>query len=273
MATSATPAAPVVAARGRGPGSERSKAVLLGGGFIVVVLACWQVTASLGWVNTFLNSSPALIAKELWNQTRSGTLPRSLGVSALEFAIGFALAGVAGVLVGLAIGRYRYVEYALDPYVWLLYSSPVIALFPLLVLMLGLGHPTVIAITFLTAVVPVLVNASQGVRDVDRGLLRAAKSFGAGETALLYKVILPASVPAVMAGLRLGMGRALVGMVVGEFFAGNGGIGYNVSYYASQLQTTSVLAAVVVVVAAGVLLNVLARLLERLADSWRTDVR
>jgi NitT/TauT family transport system permease protein len=273
VATSTASTASAAPARGPGPGSERGKAVLLGGGFIVVVLAVWQVTASLGWVNTFLNSSPALIAKELWHQTRTGALPRSLGVSLVEFVIGFALAGVVGVLAGLAMGRYRYVEYALDPYVWLLYSSPVIALFPLFVLMLGLGHPTVIAITFLTAVVPVIINASQGVRDVDRRLLQTARSFGAGEADLLRKIILPGSVPAVMAGLRLGMGRALVGMVVGEFFAGNGGIGYNVAYYASKLQTTAVLAAIVVVVVAGVLLNLLARWLERLADSWRTDVR
>lgn len=254
-------------------GRQRWTPVLLGGGFVVVVLALWQIAAALGWVNTFLNSSPTMICQALWEMTRSGALPRSVGTSALEFAVGFALAGGVGVLLGLGMGRYRYVEYALEPYVWLLYSSPVVALFPLLVLMLGLGHPTVIAITFLTAVVPVVVNSAQGVRNVDRRLLQVAASFGAGEAALLYKVILPASVPAVMAGLRLGMGRALVGMVVGEFFAGNGGIGYNVSYYASQLQTTNVLAAVVVVVIAGVLLHLAATRLEHLADAWRTDVR
>jgi NitT/TauT family transport system permease protein len=89
---------------------------------------------------------------------------------------------------------------------------------------------------------------------------------------MLRKVILPASVPTIMAGLRLGVGRALVGVVVGEFFAGDGGIGFNISYFAGRLGTTDVLASVFVVVVAGVALNVLARRLEKLADSWRADL-
>lgn len=246
--------------------------VVLGGGFLVAVVVLWQLAAALGWINTFLTSSPRLIWRSLLGQISSGLLMRSVAVSALELVIGFAVAAVVGVLVGLLMGRYRYVEYAIDPYVWLLYSAPIVALFPLLVLLLGLGSPTVIAITFLMAVVPVIVNSMQGVRNVDPQLVRVAKSFGAGETTLLRKVIVPASVPTVMAGLRLGVGRALVGVVVGEFFAGDGGIGYNISSFAGRLGTTDVLASVVVVIVAGVALNVLARRLEGLADSWRTDL-
>jgi NitT/TauT family transport system permease protein len=246
--------------------------VLLGGGFLVVVAVIWQVAASTGLVNDFLTSSPQLIAESLVEQVGSGLLLRSVGISALELVIGFALAAVVGVVLGLLMGRYRYVEYAIEPYVWLLYSAPVVALFPLLVLMLGLGSPTVIAITFLMSVVPVIVNSMQGVRNVDPKLLQVARSFGAGEAAMLRKVILPASVPTIMAGLRLGVGRALVGVVVGEFFAGDGGIGFNISYFAGRLGTTDVLASVFVVVVAGVALNVLARRLEKLADSWRADL-
>ncbi|WP_052489493.1 ABC transporter permease [Streptomyces sp. 150FB] len=247
--------------------------VLLGGGFIVVVAVVWQLAASLGLINPFLTSSPALIADSLTAQATSGTLLSSVGVSAVELCIGFGAAAVVGVVVGLLMGRYRYVEFAVEPYVWLLYSAPIVALFPLLVLAFGLGRPAVTAITFLMAVVPVIINSSQAVRNVDRKLVDAAVSFGAGESALLVKVILPASVPTVMAGLRLGLGRAMVGVVIGEFFAGDGGIGYNISYYAGHLGTTDVLASVVVVIVAGLLLNWLARRLERMADSWRTEPR
>ncbi|MGP4014485.1 ABC transporter permease [Saccharopolyspora sp. 5N708] len=246
--------------------------VLLGGGFLVLVAVVWQLAAALGLINSFLTSSPQLIWESLISQGTSGLLLRSIGISALELLIGFVLAAVVGVVLGLVMGRYRYVEYAIEPYVWLLYSAPIVALFPLLVLMLGLGSPTVVAIAFLMSVVPVIVNSMQGVRNVDPQLVRAAKSFGASEAALLQKVILPGSVPTIMAGLRLGVGRALVGVVVGEFFAGDGGIGYNISYFAGHLGTTDVLASVFVVIVAGVALNVLARRLEGLADSWRANL-
>ncbi|MCI2415958.1 ABC transporter permease [Saccharopolyspora sp. K220] len=246
--------------------------VLLGGGFLVAVAVVWQLAAALGLINSFLTSSPQLIWESLISQGTSGLLLRSIGISALELLIGFVLAAVVGVVLGLVMGRYRYVEYAIEPYVWLLYSAPIVALFPLLVLMLGLGSPTVVAIAFLMSVVPVIINSMQGVRNVDPQLVRAAKSFGASEAALLHKVILPGSVPTIMAGLRLGVGRALVGVVVGEFFAGDGGIGYNISYFAGHLGTTDVLASVFVVIVAGVGLNVLARRLEGLADSWRASL-
>jgi NitT/TauT family transport system permease protein len=97
----------------------------------------------------------------------------------------------------------------------LLYSSPIVALFPLMVLILRLGHKTVVVITILTAIVPIMVNASQAVGNVDRNLIQAARSLGAGEADLLRKVMMPASVPTIAAGLRLGMGRALVGMIIG----------------------------------------------------------
>lgn len=254
--------------------ADRSRlgAVLLGGGFLVAVAALWQLAAALGLINTFLTSSPGLILAALAEQVRSGLLWHSVGTSAVELVAGFLLAAVVGVTLGLAMGRYRYLEYAVEPYVWLLYSAPIIALFPLLVLTLGLGSPAVVGITFLMSVVPVIVNTRQGVHNVNPGLLRAATSFGAREVQLLRKVILPASVPTVMAGLRLGVGRALVGVVVGEFFAGDGGIGYNISFFAGHLGTTDVLASVVVVIVAGVGLNLLARRLEALADSWRAEL-
>jgi NitT/TauT family transport system permease protein len=170
------------------------------------------------------------------------------------------------------MGRYSYVEYAVEPYVWLLYSAPIVALFPLLVLALGLGSPAVVGITFLMSVVPVIVNSQQGVRNVDPALVQVARSLRASEAAMLRKVILPASVPTITAGLRLGLGRALVGVVVGEFFAGDGGIGYNISYFAGHLGTTDVLASVFVVIVVGVALHVVARRLESVADTWRADL-
>ena len=270
MATTNAPKTPTRKKK-RGKASDRTLAVVLGGGFIVVGLIIWQLAASLGLINTFLASSPALMAEALYNEVATGILLESLRISGYEFLIGFSLAAVVGVTVGLAMGRYWLIEYTLDPYVWLLYSSPTLALFPLMVLVFGLGTPAVIFMTFLLSVVPIIVNSSQGVRNVDKQLVQAAVSFGAGEFSLLTKVVLPASVPTIMAGIRLGLGRALVGVIVGEFFAGDGGIGFNINHYASTLETSRVLGSVVVVVVIGLTLYFLARRLEAIADSWRVD--
>ena len=251
---------------------EKLIALGLGGGLIVVGVVIWQFLASAGFLNTFLTSSPILVVGSFVEQVASGSLFSSLAVTAQEFGTGFAISVVVGVTIGLVMGRYRNAEYAIDPYVWLLYSAPVVALYPLLVLAFGLGQPTVIFICFLMGVIPIIINTSQGVRNVDQDMIRTAVSFGAREFSILGKVVLPASVPTIMAGIRLGMGRSLVGVIVGEFFAGNAGIGYNVSYFAGHLDTTGVIAAVVIVVVIGVLLNSFAIWLEHRADSWRTEI-
>lgn len=250
---------------------ERWMEVILGGGLIVVLLLVWQALVSFGLVNSFLTSSPQLVLEKLGSSLISGELLASLGVTAVQFALSFAIVMAIGIPLGLLMGRYRIVEYSLDPYVWLMYSAPMIALYPLIVLVFGIGQPAVIVVAVLLSVVPVIINTSQGVRNVDEALIRVAASFGAKEPTILRKVILPASVPTIMAGVRLGMGRALVGVVVGGFFAGNAGLGYDVTFAAGRLDTTGVIASVIVVVIVGVALNALARWIEHRADSWRSE--
>lgn len=257
--------------KGNARARERGIGVLLGGGLIVVLVLAWQALVSFGIANSFLTSSPVLILQYLWEAILSGALPASLGVTGVQFLISFAIIMVIGIPVGLVMGRYRTVEYALDPYVWLMYSAPMVALYPLIVLVVGIGQPAVIVVAVLLSVVPVIINTSQGVRNVDEALIRVAASFGAKEPTILRKVILPASIPTIMAGVRLGLGRVLVGVVVGGFFAGNSGIGYDVTYAAGRLDTTGVIASVVVIVVVGVVLNAVARWIERRADSWRGE--
>ena len=139
-------------------------------------------------------------------------------------------------------------EYALDPFLWFLYSAPLIAFYPIFVLWFGLGVPTVIAMTFLLSVTQIAASTLSGFKNVNPGLIRAARSFGATERDLLWKVVLPASVPMVIAGLRLGIGRALMGVVVGELFGATAGLGYSIAYYGSLLKTTDMIASLVVVV-------------------------
>jgi NitT/TauT family transport system permease protein len=237
-----------------------------------VLIAGWQLIVTAGLVDSFLVASPSKVASALVDQIGSGVIFEHLRVSMIELAVGFGIATVLGISWGVLMGWYGSLNDAFDPFVWLGYSAPLIALYPVFLLIFGLGTKTVIAICVLLAVFPILVNTRTGVREVDARLVQAARSFGATDRQLFAKVVLPASLPFVMAGLRLGLGRGLVGVVVGEFFVGDKGLGYSVAYYAGLLRTTDMIVQVVVIGAIGVLLTALLSRLERRIDAWRVDV-
>ena len=248
----------------------KSPQVVLGIVSFAVILLVWESAVRLGWVNPFFVSQPSAIAASLSRAARSGELGHNIAVSFREFVIGYGLSVVVGILAGALASRFRTVEYALDPFLWFLYSAPLIAFYPVFVLWFGLGVPTVIAMTFLLAVPQIAASTLNGIQNVNPGLIRAARSFGASEGDLLRKVVLPASVPMVIAGLRLGIGRALMGVVVGELFGATAGLGYSISYYGALLKTTDMIASLVVIVVLGVLCTQALSALEARFDSWRT---
>jgi NitT/TauT family transport system permease protein len=235
-----------------------------------VILAIWEAVARLGWVSTFFISEPTMIASALAQGARSGELARSVGVSLREFAAGFGAAVVVGLALGVLAGWFRTVEYALDPFIWFIYSAPLIAFYPLFVLWLGLGPGTVIAISFLLSVTPIAVNTMTGIKNVSPTQLLAARAFGARPHDVLWKVALPASVPMIAAGLRLGIGRALTGVVVAELFVPSGGLGSSIAYNGGLLRTTNMLASLMVIVVLGVICTQGLSALEARVDSWRT---
>src|SRR5256712_9654713 len=234
-----------------------------------VILLVWESAVRFGWINPFFVSEPSAIALSLNQAARSGELWHNLAVSLREFAIGYGASVVVGILAGALAGRFRTVEYALDPFLWFLYSAPLIAFYPIFVLWFGLGVPTGIVITFLLSVTQIAANTLRGIQSVNPGLLRAARSFGASERDLLWKVVLPASVPMVIAGLRLGVGRALMGVVVGELFGATAGLGFSINYYGALLKTTDMIASLVVIVGLGVLCPPALGAGEARFESWR----
>lgn len=249
----------------------KSSPVVLGIASFAVILLAWESVVRLGWVNPFFVSQPSAVAASLSRAARSGELGHNLAVSFREFAIGYGLSVVVGILAGALAGRFRAVEYALDPFLWFLYSAPLIAFYPIFVLWFGLGVPTVIALTFLLSVPQIAASTLNGIQNVNPALIRAARSLGAAEGDLLWKVVLPASVPMMIAGLRLGIGRALMGVVVGELFGATAGLGYSISYYGALLKTTDMIASLVVIVVLGVLCTQGLSALEARFDSWRVD--
>jgi ABC-type nitrate/sulfonate/bicarbonate transport system permease component len=244
--------------------------MLLGIASVALTLAAWEGAARLGWTNPFFTSSPGAIAARLAQQMRSGELQQNAGVSVAEFAAGYGAAVVAGVTGGVLAARFPVIEYVLDPFLWFLYSAPLIAFYPLFVIWFGLGTRMVIAVTFLLSVTQITLSTLSGIRNVDAGLLRAARSFGATERDLLWKVTIPASVPAVVAGLRLAIGRALTGVIVTELFGATAGLGFSIAYYGGLLKTTEMLSSLVVIVVLGVLSTQALSAAEAYFDSWRT---
>ena len=249
---------------------RQSAPVSLGILSFVIILAIWEALVRVGWANPFFTSQPSAIAGALMQQARSGELLRNFLVSLREFAMGFGAAVVVGLVLGVVAGWWRTVEYILDPFIWFLYSAPLIAFYPIFVIRLGLGSGTVIAISFLLSVTPIAVNTLTGMKNVNAGLVLAAKSFGARPHDLLWKVALPASVPMIVAGLRLGIGRALTGVVIAELFVASAGLGYSISYNGQLLKTTNMFASLVVIVALGVACTQALSALEARFDSWRT---
>jgi NitT/TauT family transport system permease protein len=251
--------------------SWKMKPVFLGIASFAAIVLAWESAVRVGWVNSFFVSQPSAVAATLSRTARSGELGHNLAVSFREFAVGYGLSVVVGILAGALAGRFRTVGYALDPFLWFLYSAPLIAFYPIFVLWFGLGVPAVIALAFLLSFPQIAASTLNGFQNVNPGLIRAARSFGATERDLLWKVVLPASVPMVIAGLRLGIGRALMGVVVGELFGSTAGLGYSISYYGGLLKTTDLISSLAVVVVLGVLCTQGLSALEAQFDSWRAD--
>lgn len=228
------------------------------------ILALWELVSRIGLVDPLILSRPSWWPSVFWNELRTERLWWDLSATVREFAISYALAAATGVSVGLTAGWYRAFRYALEPAAWFFYNAPLVAFFPLLIVWLGLGSPTIIALGFLLAFFPIYVNTLSGMTTISRILIQCARSFGARTLQIFVHVAVPASIPSIVAGLRLGVGRALIGVVVGELIGGSAGFGYRMSYAANRLDASLYFVALIVTTVIGLTLtNALRRLEER----------
>jgi ABC-type nitrate/sulfonate/bicarbonate transport system permease component len=270
VVTSTDPARSAVARPApRGWFDERTAKPLLGAVGVLILLLAWQYAAARGALNPAVVSSPTEIAKAFVGQWKSGEIVSNAGVSLLEFVVGFALSVTIGTAVGVGMGLSRTFEYVVDPYVWFLASSPLIAFYPIIVVWLGFGFATVVAITFLLCFTSIAINTFAGVQAADKQLIRAVRAFGGTRRDVIVKVLAPSAAPHILAGVRLGLGRALLGIVLGEMFGSDSGLGASITYHAAQLQTADVFVPLLVLVAIGVGLDRGGAWLERRMLSWR----
>jgi ABC-type nitrate/sulfonate/bicarbonate transport system permease component len=245
---------------------------LLGSIAVLIFLAMWEIVVRAGWVNPLFTSSPTRILKTGITMFSSGSIYNDLKISGIEFLWGYLLAILVGVPLGILMGWYRRINAILDPFVSALYATPRIALLPLIIIWFGIGIASKIAIIFLGAVFPILVNTITGMRTVDAHFIKTARSFGASDLQIFRTVSLPASVPLVLTGLRLGLGHALIGIVVGELYAATAGIGFLITVAGATFQTDKVMVGIIVIAAAGVVLAECIRWVEKRFESWRPKV-
>ncbi|MFQ5855958.1 MAG: ABC transporter permease [Anaerolineae bacterium] len=237
---------------------------------VTVFLIVWELVPRLGLVKPLLVSSPTRIVKAAQWLFAHGFMD-DIRVSAIEFVVGYALAVLSGIPLGILLGWYRRVNAMFDPFVSALYATPRVALLPLLILWLGIGVESKMAVVFLGAFFPVLVNTLAGVRTIDEMLLKCARSFGANDRQIFITLALPSSVPFVITGMRLGAGRGLVGVVVGELVAATAGVGYMMSIAGATFQTDKVFVGIILLAGSGYVLVEILKRLEARFESWRPE--
>ena len=250
---------------------RHNEALIIGTLSLVAIGLFWQFSVDAGLIKMFFVSKPTAVAGNALEQIDNGELTANLIATLISFAMALGLATVVGVGLGVAAGWFADVEAALEPFIWFKYSSPTIAFYPLFVAWLGYGRPTIVAIGALFALTPIYANTLSGIKNVDKDLVRAACSFGARPYDVFLRVALPGSIPIVVAGLRLGVGRALTGVVLAELFGASAGLGYSIAYHAQLLETTPMMVSIVAIILLGVMLTQLLSWLERKTDSWRVN--
>ena len=237
----------------------------------IVVLLLWEIFGRK--VNPLFLSYPSAIAGALVELLKSGEIQRQALGSLQVFAIGLSAALILGIGLGLLMGRYRLAEYMLDPYVYALDATPRVALIPLLLLWFGLGASSKIAIVFLSGLFPVLMNTFSGVRTVSAQLVDVGRAYGAGEGKIFTKIILPAALPFVMAGIRLAVGRALIGIITAEMFTAVTGMGALLVRYSSALATDKFFVPVIFLALLGVALSGAVEKLQKRLAPWKESER
>jgi ABC-type nitrate/sulfonate/bicarbonate transport system permease component len=246
----------------RGRLGETGAAVVFG----LVLLGLWQLVGSR--VQPILLSSPAAVAVEAAKLIGDGTLAAAFASSLEAFVPGYLLAVAVGVPVGLVVGRYRLAEAAAGPYVTAGYTTPLVALLPLFIVWFGIGFAAKVAIVFTLTVFQVIINTWRGVQAVPKSLKEVGSAFGLSQPQIMWKIIVPGTLPHIMTGLRLGVGRAIIGIVVAEFFTAVGGLGGIIINAGNSFDTARMFVPIILILLWGVVLTWLVGIVERRLASW-----
>jgi NitT/TauT family transport system permease protein len=237
---------------------------------VLLLVTVWELALTyIIAVDPFFFTKPSLIAEAFREQVKGPKLWHDLAISSRAFIWGFSIAVMVGIPVGLIMGWRRRVEYALDPFLTALYASPLVALAPMLIIVFGVGVVGKAALVFLLSVFPFIFNTFAGVKSTEPLLINVIRSFGGKEKDLYFKVILPSTLPYIIAGARIAIGRGLVGIIVGEFYAASEGIGFAISQAGDTYRLPDMFVGIIVLSLIAVVLTELMRWLESIIAPWR----
>ena len=249
--------------------TDKHRKVLLGLLAIAIFLGAWQASFLVFTFNPLFISKPDLIWDAFVGMVLNGDLLNDLAISAVPFLYGFSAAVVVGVTLGVVMGWRARVAYTLDPIMTIFYASPLVALAPLVIVFFGVGVSGKAIIIFLLSVFPFIFNAQAGVRAVDPLLINVVRSLGGKERDLYLKVLIPSVLPYIVAGARIAVGRGLIGILVGEFFAASEGIGYAIARFGDLFALDKMFACILAIMIIAVVMTEGIRWAERAAFPWR----
>ena len=246
---------------------------ILGAAGVTIFLIVWELVGNVfQLINPMFMSAPSLIAKAAIDLFASGEIYNDLYISGTELLGGYLLSAVVAIPFGIMVGWYKKMSYIFDPFINAMNATPRVALLPLVIIWLGIGILSKVGIIFLGAVFPILINSRDGVKTTPLNLLNAARSFGASEWMIFKAIVLPSTIPFILSGLRQGLGRAIVGVMVGELYAATAGIGFMITVAGATFQTDKVFVGVLVFALTGMIGTEILAKIEKRFDKWRPKV-
>ena len=234
-------------------------------------LLLWELISRLFVANPLFLAAPSQIIQAIYALMLSGEMQRHMAISAVEFALGYVIASVIGIFLGFAMASSVTAKRALQPWISGLYATPTIALAPLFILWLGIGIWSKVLVVIFLVLFPVTINTEAGLRTTSERLIEMLRSFGASPRQIFFKVSLPSAMPFILAGLKLGIGRGLIGVVVAELFGSRAGLGRLISQSADAFNMPELFAGVVVLAFAGIVMTAGFTWLEGKLVPWTKD--
>lgn len=238
-------------------------------GSVLGGLLLWELVSRFIVGSKLFLAAPSQVLVALVALAKTGELEKHIAVSGLEFLLGYVVACLLGVLIGLAMAQSPAAKQALQPWVSGLYATPTVALAPLFILWFGIGIFSKVVVVAVLVIFPVIINTEAGLRTTNPQLIETVRSFGANARQIFFKVSLPSALPFIFAGLKLGIGRGLIGVVVAELFGARAGLGQLISQSAETFDMPSLFAGVTLLAVAGIAMTSGFGWLERKLLPWR----
>ena len=237
---------------------------------IVAVVVAWEALVRLRGIAPIYLPAPSSVFVYLSRMIADGSMPYHLGITLLRIFVGFALAAVCGIVLGVLMGMSRTVARVADVWIAALYPLPKISLIPLLIIWVGTGEAYKIVISAVSAFFPIVISTYSGIRQTDRGLIKAAKDLGANARQIQLKVVIPGAIPSIFAGLHLGMGIAIILVVAAEMIGGSsqGGMGWLLISSGQVMETEKVFASLIVLAVVGAVVIKLQQWIDRKVAPW-----